>query len=277
MTNDEYHADTTAISASGLKLFMRSPRHYSAAYLYTNQRERVETPAMRIGTAVHCATLEPEEFRNRYDYLPEGTDLRTKAGKELRDALTASGKIILSPDDMRQVIDMASAFTADPRYAPTFAIPHGVERSIYATINGVLCKARPDFITNDCTLVVDVKTCRDASPEEFGRQAWNLGYHIQAAFYRRVIQAATGTTPKFCFACVESEYPHLTAWYTAPDYLLEYADGVIDLALDRFAECMCTNTWPGYPGTGDDELQIPGWAQRIIENDGIDDWEISNV
>ena len=33
MTNDDYHADTSAISASGLKLFMRSPAHYYAAYL----------------------------------------------------------------------------------------------------------------------------------------------------------------------------------------------------------------------------------------------------
>ena len=33
MTNEDYHADTSAISASGLKLFMRSPAHYYAAYL----------------------------------------------------------------------------------------------------------------------------------------------------------------------------------------------------------------------------------------------------
>ena len=33
MSNAEYHADTSAISASGLKLFMRSPAHYYAAYL----------------------------------------------------------------------------------------------------------------------------------------------------------------------------------------------------------------------------------------------------
>ena len=40
MTNEDYHADTSAISASGLKLFMRSPAHYYAAYLGPNRADR---------------------------------------------------------------------------------------------------------------------------------------------------------------------------------------------------------------------------------------------
>jgi len=126
--------------------------------------------------------------------------------------------------------------------------------------------------------VMDVKTTSDASPEAFGKSAWNLGYHVQAAFYRRVISEATGTTPDFIFGCVESERPHLVAYYSVPQYLLDYADGLIDCALERYAECMRSGVWPGYVSAIEmQELNVPGYAQRIIEQDGIETWEISHV
>ena len=57
MTNEDYHADTSAISASGLKLFMRSPAHYYATYLDQNRIERKSSAAMKLGTATHCAIV----------------------------------------------------------------------------------------------------------------------------------------------------------------------------------------------------------------------------
>jgi hypothetical protein len=276
MSNAEYHTDTTAISASGLKLFARSPAHYYAAYLDPNRPQRQPTAAMKLGTATHCAILEPAEFDARYAMLPPGINLRTNEGKATRDSIMASGRDILDADDMAAVTRMASAFRESNTAAALFAKPHHVESSVFATIGGVKCKCRPDFMTSDGLLVIDVKTTRDASPEEFGKSAWNLGYHLQAAFYRRVISEATGTTPDFIFGCVESEAPHLTAFYSVPPYLLEYADGLIDALLESYAECLKTDTWPGY-GSDMQELSVPGYAMRAIENENIDNWEISHV
>ena len=278
MNNTEYHADTSAISASGLRLFARSPAHYYAAYLDPNRTERQPTAAMKIGTATHCAILEPERFNKEYTAMPEGIDRRTTAGKQAYAELLASGAEVLADDDMARVMNMACAFRDNNISRALFDRKHAVEQSICATINGVSCKCRPDFFTADGLLVMDVKTTKDASPEEFGRSAWSLGYHVQAAFYRRVIGAATGTTPDFIFGCVESEAPHLVAYYSTPQYLLDYADGLIDTLLERYAECMASGKWPGYVAEIEmQELSIPGYAQRIIENDGIEDWEISNV
>lgn len=276
MSNADYHADTTAISASGLKLFARSPAHYYAAYLDPNRPQRQPTSAMKLGTAAHCAILEPGEFASRYAEMPEGISLRTNEGKAIRDSILTSGREVLSAEDFRVVTDMAVAFSQNPVAASLFDKPHYVESSIFATIGGVKCKCRPDFITSGGLLVMDVKTTRDASPDEFGRSAWSLGYHLQAAFYRRVISEATGTTPDFLFGCVEPEAPHLTAFYSVPPYLLEYADGLIESLLERYAECLESGVWPGYSSEMQ-ELTVPGYAQRIIENDGIENWEISHV
>jgi exodeoxyribonuclease VIII len=278
VNNTEYHADTSAISASGLKLFMRSPAHYYAAYLDPNRIERQPTPAMRLGTATHCAILEPERFSAEYIALPEGLDRRTKEGKQAYADLLATGAELLTSDDMSLVVNMACAFRDNATSRALFDRKHVVEQSIFAEVNGVACKCRPDFMTADGLMVMDVKTTSDASPESFGKSAWSLGYHIQAAFYRRVIQSATGITPEFIFGCVESDRPYLTAYYTVPQYLLDYADGVIDALLEQYAECLRSGIWHGYIAEIEpQELSVPGYAQRIIEQDGIEDWEISHV
>jgi hypothetical protein len=68
------------------------------------------------------------------------------------------------------------------------------------------------------------------------------------------------------------------AYYSVPPYLLDYADGLIDTLLERYAECLAADLWPGYVAEIEmQELSVPGYAQRIIENDGIEDWEISHV
>ena len=278
MNNNEYHADTSAISASGLKLFARSPAHYWAAYLDPARKPQQPTPAMKLGTATHCAILEPDLFNAGYVAIPEGIDRRTTAGKQAYAELLATGAEIVAADDMARIMNMACSFRDNTISRALFERKHEVEQSIYATVNGVSCKCRPDFIADDGLLVMDVKTTKNASPDEFGKSAWNLGYHVQAAFYRRVISAATGTTPDFIFGCVESEAPHLVAYYSTPQYLLDYADGLIDTLLERYAECLASGKWPGYVAEIEmQELSIPGYAQRIIENDGIEDWEISNV
>lgn len=61
--NAEYHGGP-GISKSGLDLVHRSPMHYNAVVTAVN--DRTPTPAQEIGTAVHMAILEPEEFAKTY-------------------------------------------------------------------------------------------------------------------------------------------------------------------------------------------------------------------
>lgn len=63
ISNAEYHGGP-GISKSGLDLVHRSPMHYNAVVTAAN--DRTPTPAQEIGTAVHMAILEPEEFAKTY-------------------------------------------------------------------------------------------------------------------------------------------------------------------------------------------------------------------
>jgi hypothetical protein len=60
-TAEEYFA-SGALGGSGFGPAMQSGRHW----LQDQQRERSESPAMRFGTAGHCALLEPAEWGKRY-------------------------------------------------------------------------------------------------------------------------------------------------------------------------------------------------------------------
>lgn len=268
MNNADYHAETAHLSASGLKLFMRSPRHYWDAYLNPDRYIRPSTAAMKIGTAVHCAILEPEEFDRRYMLRPDHINARTNDGKAELAAIAESGIEILNPDDFAQVTAMSSAFRAHPVSARLFTLDYRAEQTIFGEINGVPCKCRPDFMAAD--IMMDVKSTRDASIAGFGRQAWNLGYHIQEAFYRRV----ANHTGIFVFGAVESDRPHLVQYHESSDELIDYANDVIDESLERFKKCKAANIWPGYSDSVE-PLAIPGWALREIENEG--EMEISYV
>jgi len=272
MTNQQYHADTTHISASGLKLFIKCPALYYAAYLDPNRQPQESTAAMDLGTAFHCAILEPDEYKDRFSVLPKGFKKVGKDNVALYDAIIDAGLMPITASDHEGVMAMADAMRANKMTSYLLNIPYTVEQSIFAEVNGVKCKCRPDLLIMPDTdplypdgLIVDMKSAKDASPDGFGKQAWDLGYHIQSAFYRHVFHAKHGRLPRFVFGAVESKYPHLTKYHEDPDDLAEYAAEIVTEALMLYKQCLRTGIWPGY-GDGIEPTRSPGYARRIIEN-----------
>jgi hypothetical protein len=91
MENTEYHAHP-ALSASGLRVLKRSPLHYWDRYINPDRVTTEPTEAMQLGTLIHCAVLEPDQFDVRYIAVPEGIDKRTKEGKQVWADLLATGR-----------------------------------------------------------------------------------------------------------------------------------------------------------------------------------------
>jgi hypothetical protein len=81
LTNEAYHSDTSRISNSGLAVVGRSPAHYFAKYLAADRKPAVETPALIMGSAVHCAVLEPDRYGLAYCGKFQG-ERRTNEGKK---------------------------------------------------------------------------------------------------------------------------------------------------------------------------------------------------
>lgn len=210
-----YHTDTSRISKSGLDLINRAPALYYERYLNPTAEQPKETVALVIGSAVHCAVLEPSEFGKRYAIAPK-VDKRTKDGKATYEAFVADA-------GDRIVIDAETATLSErimlsvKRFKPAaYLLKEGVaEKPIFWTDEDIEvdCKAKPDWIT-DGGIIVDLKTTEDASPAGFARSVKKYRYDIQAAFYSDGYEASTGNICNgFFFIAVEKTPPYLVAVY----------------------------------------------------------------
>lgn len=275
LSNEDYHA-SSAIGSSGLALVERSPAHYWAQYLDPNREPREQTPAMKLGSAWHCAVFEPGEFDNRYTAVPEGLDRRTKEGKDVWASIIASGKDPLSAADMERIRRMGEAARSHPALQVIFEQPGGAaEQSIFWTDaeTGVALKVRPDYAVAPCKLfpnglILDGKSCQDASPDGFAKNAWNAGMDLQAALYVDGFQQAyqTAEPPPFLWLAQEKESPFARSIYGANADLIEYGRKRYRRLLPIVAECQQAGNWPGY-SVQVHTLTMPAWAHNTIQKE----------
>jgi len=125
----------------------------------------------------------------------------------------------------------------------------------------VPCKARFDAMNRGG--LIDLKTTVNAAPEEWGKQAANLLYHLQAAHYMNGAEAALNATPEFfAFVCVESDAPYAVACYVLPGAAISAGRVLCNIALERYAQALQAGVWPGYSPTID-VVPFPKWALRF--------------
>lgn len=268
MPSHIYHA-TNAMSAGGLKRMRQSPAHFYGLQLDPCRPPPGEpSPAMKNGTLVHCAIFEPEQVKERYLVKPDGLSFATKEGKAWKEENGGGTREIIDEMQLVAAHAQAAALRAIPEVAALLADGFGEASAFWIDdATGELCKCRPDWTVpagDSGVILVDGKTCQDASPEGFSRQIWNFDYWLQAAWYSDGYERATGERVHgFVFAAVESAWPHAAAAYMLDDDVLEFARAKNRQLLDLYAECKRTNNWPGYP-SHIQPITLPKWAMKEI-------------
>jgi len=256
---DDYHAHPS-LSSSLIGRLLQSPAHYRAALT----AERKQTPAMLLGSAVHCAVLEPDDFLIRYARAPEG-DGRTKAVKEAKAELAAAGVEVLAADHWDAVTGIRDAVRAH-RLADTLLTNGEAELSALWTDPdaGVDCRLRADWVNTAHAqpLLVDLKTTQDASPNGFAKSCASYGYHRQHWWYCEGWERVTGEVPAFIFVAVEKEPPYAIGVYTLDDEAVAFGAEQCRQAIRTYVECVETGRWPGYAPDQIQTLSLPAWATR---------------
>lgn len=267
MEAETYHS-IHAMSAGGLKRMRQSPAHFYGLQLDPMRPKAGEpTPALAFGTLFHTALFEADQLAARYVVKPEDHDGRTKEGKQWK--AENAGRLIATGAEYEAARIMARNVRADPDIAALMSDGYGESSAFWIDPQtGELCKCRPDWTSpaGDGVILLDGKSCQDASAEGFGRAIWNYGYHLQAAWYTDGFEAATGQhVHGFVFAAVESTWPHAAAAYMLGDDVLDHARRENRRLLDLYAECKRTGEWPGYQ-SGIQIVNLPTWAQRQMES-----------
>ena len=256
MSNADYHA-LPSVSKSGLDLIRKAP----ALYQWRRENPIEPTPAMRMGTLVHTAILEPHDLDNLI--VAPQVDRRTTQGKADWAAflIEAKGKQIVTEEELDNLGGISRAVWAHPAASKALGMLDKVESSIFWTDNetGTECRCRPDgILTNG--VIIDVKTTKDARPDEFAKSIANYRYHVQAAFYSDGYRAIFGEPPKgFVFIAVETEPPFLTAVYVASATMILRGRADYEADLRTYSKCVESGIWPGLPSSAI-EIELPKWA-----------------
>lgn len=259
-----YHA-LDAASASRLNDMAQTPLHCYRALT----EPRNETPAMKLGTAAHLAILQPEYFQSTY--VAAGPCCAVKKsdgatcghpGKNLvggkwycdvrghaPDGDRDTSKIELSPDEYKACLESHRMIWSKPVPRRALSMASHKELSVLwiDPATKLLCKLRADLIAG--TMAFDVKTTNNAAADSFAWKIADMGYHRQAAFYLRGLNASGIETTAFTFLAVEVAPPHCNgvACYSLDDRDLYQGDEEMTGLLATFAKYRTIKTpWPDY-------------------------------
>ena len=236
-----------ALNYSGSKELLKSPAHYQA-YI---RMDREETKALRMGSLIHCAVLQPEALNEKFITAPE-CDRRTKEGKEIFAAFQASlkpGMTVVSYEESAECHLIAShAKLALKRLDVKFL---KTEFMFTTNYNDVQLKCAIDGVTED--YLWDIKTTEDASPAGILKAIRAYRYNLQAYFYRLCYESAFKRRMiGFRFLFIEKQPPYATAVVEIGPELMSYAVADFEKALALYRECTTLDSWPAYG----DEVQV---------------------
>ena len=277
---DEQYFDFPAFSNSDLKLIARSPAHYWAAKRDPNRDAESTTKAKQDGAALHCAILEPEEFKNRYITAPENaprkpTISQINAKNPSEGSIKsmefwadfeqkASGRIMLLSDQYKKYMLISGTVRQHPELA--VLLKDGLaEKCVFAVDpeTGLLVKCKTDYYRQLKLLnvITDLKSAEDARPFPFQRNAYSYGYFQQSAFYSDVWKwsGVVEQIDTWIVTVFEKIAPYAVKLYEITGADMEFGRKQYRKALNIAAECQASDHWPAY-STDITPLHIPGYA-----------------
>ncbi len=292
LTASEYHGDPAeapSLSASVAKVLCeRSPWHAWTAHPRLNPGyAEAGEDKFDLGTAAHALLLQGKDISEGrevmrdddsvraarcinvdgqpFAYVVDADDWRTKVAKDVKADARELGLTPLLTHQWEQVEAMAAAvreqldeLAIDP---PLLTDGEPEQTLIWREPNGVHCRSRVDWLRTDSRAIDDLKTTsRSADPRQWARTTmWSIGADVQAAFHLRGLRATRGEAGEFRFILCETEPPFAVSIVIPSNAVLELANAKVDWAIEKWAECLETDDWPGY-GTDPFYADLPEWA-----------------
>lgn len=252
-----YHADPCvepSLSNSIAKtLINQSPRHAMTAHPRLNPDwQATNSMQFDLGKAAHELMLGDGAGIVEVD----SDAYRTKDAKTARDAAYADGKIPVLPHQLEEAKAMVAAgklqlaLHADASEAFTDGTP---EQVVIWQEGETWCRSMLDWLPDDLSspvVVYDYKTtATSANPDSWQRHLFDMGYDMQAAFYRRGLRALTrrDLVVDFRFIVQENSPPYALSVIGLTPAGIDMADRKVDAALKSWRWCLANNRWPGYP------------------------------
>lgn len=190
-TNEEYHALRDSWSHSQIEDLHESPalfygRHVATPPLY----ERKRSSAFDWGTVADAALTNPEGADGVMRIIPDyvlNSEGHRKGSAWLHWQADNAGKILLKASECAEILAAVRNCRANPKAAMILDAPGEFQRTIkwLDDETGLWLRCRLDKLAylKEGLFPSDIKTCRSNRPRQFSNDAYEYGYHRQAAWY----------------------------------------------------------------------------------------------
>ncbi len=260
MPEDVYHNTEGFISKSSIYVLKQSSFKFAKGVKFT------ATKAMQMGTAIHCAILEPEKFEREYKLLPDCKDRRQKEYKEAVKEFGAERVLVGAEIDT--VNNMKAAIMGNDAARELLSLSGNSEVSGFHIDpeTGVKIRHRFDRLT-DCGIGIDIKKTQSVHPDDLAKTISKYGYHTQEAVYSSGYRHITGKDLKaFYFIFVEEKYPNQVAVVYLDDVSKQVGYDEARELIDNYCYVIndpkaAENNQPAFM------VSLPEWSLRDYEND----------
>lgn len=226
--------------SSGLAhtLLSRSPYHAWIESPWNPDRERDDSKTADIGTYAHAMLLEGgTESLVVCPYA----DWRKNEATKMRDAARAVGKLPILEEKVAEVAAMVKAakdFVASSEIAGVFDTG-APEQTIVAELDGLLCKCRPDWLSDKICLSYKT-TEASAEPNSWIRRQLPQ-YDLGIVLYERL-------TGRWVVTIVqEQNAPYACSLIGLDPAWQQMAETRLQLAMATWKSCLGLNDFPAYP------------------------------
>ena len=236
-----YGGDT--MTAHMLRLFARSPLLYFNTI--SQPRPADTNPAYKFGRAVHAYILQGEDVFNE-TFIAHDGPVNQKTGKPYGptsnayiEFFAAMNKTPVSMDEFSIIrkMDVAVSQHKDVKLNDGIA-----EAVLQATWNGVNCASKMDWISQDGSHLVDVKSCDSLEGFKYDINQYN--YLQQMGFYWNMLKLNGANPTCVELLAVEKKDPYRAGLFRIDTRVLEEEAEGIGKLLDEYKECKAMNVWP---------------------------------
>lgn len=254
VSSADYFADpcpVPSLTQSLCKILIeRSPEHaWIASPRLNPQFEYEDDTKFDLGSIAHRLILG----RGKEVEAVHFSDWRTKASQEAREKAADEGRIAVLKHQFEQAADMAAAARAQlDRHEDKDAFTGGqAEVMIAWEENGIWFRSLIDWLHDDNRIVDDFKsTGMSVAPHVLGQRAEAGGWHLQAAFIERGLDALEPETAGrrlFRFIAQETDKPHALNVMHMNEYWLTMGRKQVEAAIGLWKPSIQHDRWPSYP------------------------------
>ncbi len=281
---------TTRLNWSTLRHIATSPRLLK----WRVDHPEPESPALKLGRAIHCAILEPEHFASRW-VMTTDCQAKTKAAESCRAAGSlyhdglwycrvrghAPQGATDSPGQGIEVIDAEphqlarvcaqSVWTHNPA-SKLLSGGKSEQEMEWVDESGIECRGRVDYLRP--TALVDLKSTRQETVRGFVGDVARHLYHGQVAWYTDGAIRA-GRLPEDAarpyIVAVSTEAPYDVAAYQLSQSSLEAGRILVRDLIAKYQQCMAADYWPGI-APDLEALELPPWAPGMNGSEELGGW-----